>query len=67
MIKNIFLYVTLLSSLWKYFYNVKNGLSVIMSKSWSKISVVPENWHFYSRFVLKTTKTLVFVFITGIF
>ena len=26
----------------------------------------PENWHFNSRFVLKTTKTLVFVFITEI-
>ena len=30
------------------------------------ISVIPENWHFYSRFVLKTTKTSVFVFITEI-
>ena len=26
----------------------------------------PENWHFNSRFVLKTTKTSVFVFITEI-
>ena len=26
----------------------------------------PENWHFNSRFVLKTTKTAVFVFITEI-
>ena len=26
----------------------------------------PENWHFNSRFVLKTTKTPVFVFITEI-
>ena len=31
-----------------------------------RISVIPENWHFNSRFVLKTTKTPVFVFITEI-
>ena len=31
-----------------------------------RISVIPENWHFNSRLVLKTTKTQVFVFITEI-
>ena len=31
-----------------------------------RISVIPENWHFNSRLVLKTTKTPVFVFITEI-
>ena len=32
----------------------------------SSPAIVPENWHFKSRFVLKTTKTSVFVFITEI-
>jgi hypothetical protein len=31
-----------------------------------RISLIPENSHFNSRFVLKTTKTPVFVFITEI-
>ena len=38
------------------FYNVKNGSSFNLPKS-QKISVIVENWHFNSRFVLKTTKT----------
>ena len=31
-----------------------------------RISVIPENWHFNSHFVLKTTKTAFFVFINEI-
>ena len=54
----------------QYFYNVKNGSSNITSKSLSKNlsngEVFPENWHFNSCFVLKTTKTPLFVFITEI-
>ena len=46
----------------QYFYNIKNGSSIITSKSSSKnISneeVFPENWHFNSCFVLKTTTPL---------
>ena len=56
------------------FYNDKNGSSFITSKSSSKnlsnenkhTLLFPKNWHFNSRFVLKTTKTPVFVFITEI-
>ena len=47
-----------------FFYKVKNGSSFIMTKSLSKnlsvenkYSMFPENWHFNSCFVLKTTKT----------
>ena len=56
------------------FYNVKYGLSIIMSKVLSKI-ISNENiktciyfqknslfWHFNSHFVLKTTETPVFMF-----
>ena len=54
----------------QYFYNIKNGLSNITSKSslknLSNREVFPENWHFDSCFVLKTTKTPLFVFITEI-
>ena len=49
------------------FYNIKNGLSIIASKRSSKNlsnenkhTMFSENWHFNSRFVLKTTKTPVF-------
>ena len=56
------------------FYNVKNGSSFITSKSSSKnlsnenkhTLMFPEDWHFNSLFVLKTTKTPVFDFITEI-
>ena len=51
------------------FYDVKNGSSTITSKSSSKNlgnenkhTMSLENLHFDSRFVLKTTKTPVFVF-----
>ena len=33
----------------------------VRQKGW----VIPENWHFNLRFVLKTTKTPMFVFIRG--
>ena len=36
---------------------------LLCQKVRQSISVIPENWHFNSRFVLKTTKTPVFVFI----
>ena len=39
---------------------------LLRQKVRQRISVIPENWHFNSRFVLKTTKTPVFVFITEI-
>ena len=39
---------------------------LLCQKVRQRISVIPENWHFNSRFVLKTTKTPVFVFITEI-
>ena len=60
------------------FYNVNYGPSIITSKSLSK-NLSNQNkhlwwyyknssfWHFNSRFVLKTTKTRVFVLITEIF
>ena len=34
---------------------------LLHQKVHQKISVIPENWHFNSDFVLKTTKTPVFV------
>ena len=56
------------------FYNVKNGLSFVTSKSWSKDisneitqNMFPENWHFNSSFVLKTTKTTVFFSLLRLF
>ena len=60
------------------FYNVKNGSSSITSKILSEnlsnqnkhFDDIKKNssfWHFYSRFVLKTAKTQVFVMITEIF
>ena len=39
---------------------------LLRQKVCQRISVIPENWHFNSRFVLKTTKTAAFVFITEI-
>ena len=58
----------------EFFYNVKNGSLFIMSKSLLKNlsnenkthSMFSENWHFSLRFVLMTTKTPVFYFITEI-
>ena len=54
----------------QYFYNVKNGSSNITSKSssqnFSNGEVFPENWHFNSIFVLKTTKKTLSVYITEI-
>ena len=54
-----------ISSIMESFYIVKNELSFIMSKSSTKNLcnenlMCPENWHFNSRCVLKTTKTPVF-------
>ena len=55
-----------LGSLANNFYQVKNGLSNITSKSLSKNlsngEVFPENWHFNSCFVLKTKKTTIVCF-----
>ena len=58
----------------QYFYNVKSGPSIIRSKDSSKNlsnenkhTMFPENWHFNSLFVLKTTKSQVFAMITKIF
>ena len=42
---------------------VRQRISVMKTKT----KMFPENWHFNSRFVLKTTKTPEFVFITEIF
>ena len=39
---------------------------LIRQKVCQRISGIPENWHFNSRFVVKTTKAPVFVFITEI-
>ena len=54
----------------QYFYKVKNGSSNNLSKSSSKNlsngEVFPENWHFNSCFVLKTTKTPLLAFISEI-
>ena len=41
---------------------VRQRTSVIKTKTY----MFPENWHFNSHFVLKTTKTPAFVFITEI-
>ena len=48
------------------FKTSKPDRHLLRQKVCQRISVIPENWHFNSRFVLKTTKTLVFVFITEI-
>ena len=37
---------------------------LLRQKVCQRISVIPENWQFNSRFVLKTTKTPVLSFIT---
>ena len=44
----------------------KMNRQLLRQKVRQRISVIPENWHFNSRFVLKTTKTPVFVFISEI-
>ena len=44
----------------------KTDCHLLRQKVRLRIAVIPENWHFNSRFVLKTTKTPVFVFITEI-
>ena len=55
-------YVHMLES----FTTSKTDRHLLCQKVRQRISVIPENWHFNSRFVLKTTKTAVFVFITEI-
>ena len=42
----------------------KTDRHLLRQKVCQRISIIPENWHFDSRFVLKTTKAAVFVFIT---
>ena len=44
----------------------KTDCQLLRQKVHQRISVIPESWHFNSHFVLKTTKTLMFVFITEI-
>ena len=45
----------------------KTDRHLLRQKVRQRISVIPESWHFNSCFVLKTTRTPVFVFITAIF
>ena len=47
-------------------FTTSNIMSKTSSKNFSNGKVFPENWHFNSCFVLKTTKTTLFVFITEI-
>ena len=49
--------ILLTGALAQHFYNIKNGSSNIMSKNLSNGEVFPENWHFNSCVVLKTTKS----------
>ena len=44
------------------FTTSKTDRQLLRQKVHQRISVIPENWHFNSRFVLKTTKTPVFFF-----
>ena len=44
----------------------KTDRQLLRQKVRRRISVIPENWHFNSYFVLKATKTAVFVFVTEI-
>ena len=44
----------------------KMDCQLLHQKVCQRISVIPENWNFSSRFVLKTTKTPVFAFTTEI-
>ena len=44
----------------------KTDHHLLRQKVHQRISVIPENWRFNSHFVLKTTKTPLFVFITEI-
>ena len=48
------------------FTTSKTDRQLLCQKACQRISVIPENWHFDTRFVMKTTKTPVFVFITEI-
>ena len=47
-------------------FTTSNIISKSSSKNFSIGEVFPENWHFYSCFILKTTKAPLFVFITEI-
>ena len=44
----------------------KKDRHLLRQKVCQRILVIPENWHFNSPFVLKPTKTPVFVLITEI-
>ena len=44
----------------------KTDRHLLRQKVGQRISVIPENWHFDTHFVLKTTKTPAIVFITEI-
>ena len=48
------------------FTTSKPDCHLLTQKILQRISVIPENWHFNSRFVLKPTNTAVFVFIPEI-
>ena len=45
----------------------KTDHHLLRQKVHQRISVIPENWHFKSRFVLKTTKTTVFYYLLRFF
>ena len=48
------------------FTTSKTDRHLLRQKVRQRISVIPENWHFNWHFVLKTTKTPVFPFVTEI-
>ena len=48
------------------FTTSKMDRQLLCQKVRERISVIPENWHFNSCFVMRTTKTVLFVFITEI-
>ena len=51
----------------EYFTTSKMDHRLLRQKVHQRISGIPENWHFYSRLVLKTTRTVVFFEITEFF
>ena len=62
----LFYYFPLLFHKCSIFTTSKMDRQLSQQKVRQRISVFPENWHFHSHFVLKTTKTPVFVFVTEI-
>ena len=64
--KNIFDFNLQINKIAGVFTTSKTDCHLLCQKVRLRIAVIPENWHFNSRFVLKTTKTPVFVFINEI-